>query len=180
MTLNTFSHKICFKIFSTGQNYLVDSQSASGIRTSILTSDAEMMMNSTELFAQPQLDEQSQNKISALESQLSDSKTSPQRSLISDADQEEARLERLVSGVSINERRTQRHSKSSSPDHEHVERMTPVSPETPAKQQEEKQDHSQQSNPMAQSSFSEEEVVYSEYCGLRLRLSRCYLNSQSG
>uniref|UniRef100_A0A8D2QPP6 Centromere protein T n=1 Tax=Zosterops lateralis melanops TaxID=1220523 RepID=A0A8D2QPP6_ZOSLA len=145
---------------SKGQNYLVDSQSASGIRTSILTSDAEMMMNSTELFVQPQLDEQSQNKISALESQLSDSKTSAQRSLISDADQEEARLEDLVPGVSTNERRTQRYSKSSSLDREHVDRMTRVSPETPAKEQEEKQDHSQQSNSMAQIPFSEEEVVY--------------------
>lgn len=180
MTFNSFSHKICFKIFSTGQNYLVDSQSASGIRTSILTSDAEMMMNSTELFVQPQLDEQSQNKISALESQLSDSKTSAQRSLISDADQEEARLEDLVPGVSTDERRTQRYSKSSSLDREHVDRMTRVSPETPAKEQEEKQDHSQQSNSMAQIPFSEEEVVYSEYYGLRLRLSRYFLNSQRG
>lgn len=180
MTFNSFSHKICFKIFSTGQNYLVDSQSASGIRTSILTSDAEMMMNSTELFVQPQLDEQSQNKISALESQLSDSKTSAQRSLISDADQEEARLEDLVPGVSTDERRTQRYSKSSSLDREHVDRMTHVSPETPAKEQEEKQDHSQQSNSMAQIPFSEEEVVYSEYYGLRLRLSRYFLNSQRG
>ncbi|XP_066050662.1 centromere protein T isoform X2 [Chamaea fasciata] len=143
-----------------GQNYLVDSQSASGIRTSILTSDAEMMMNSTELFVPPQLDEQSQNKVSVLEAQLSDSKTSAQRSLISDADQEEARLEGLVSGVSTNEGRTQRYSKSSSLDHERVDRMTHVSPETPAKQQEVKQDHSQQSNPMAQITFSEEEAAY--------------------
>lgn len=178
--LEQFSHKICFKNFSTGQNYLVDSQSASGIRTSILTSDAEMMMNSTELFVQPQLDEQSQNEISALAPQLSDSKTSAQRSLMSDADQEEARLEGLASGVSTNEGRTQRHSKSSSLHHEHVDRMTPVLPETPEKQEEEKQNHSQQSNPVAQISFSEEEVVCSEYCGLKLRLSRYYLNSQGG
>ncbi|XP_062356321.1 centromere protein T isoform X2 [Cinclus cinclus] len=144
---------------SKGQNYLVDSQSASGIRTSILTSDAEMMMNSTELFVQSQLDEQNQNKSSTLEPQLSDSKTSAQRSLISDADQEKTRLEGLVSSVSTNERRTQRSSKSSNLDREHVERMTDVSPETPAKQQEEKQDHSHQSNPMAEISFSEEEMV---------------------
>ncbi|RMC09211.1 hypothetical protein DUI87_14219 [Hirundo rustica rustica] len=156
---------------SKGQNYFVDSQSASGIRTSILTSDAEIMMNSTELFVQSQLDEQSQNKFSALEPQLSDSKTSAQRSLISDADQEEARLEGLVSGVSANEGRTQRYSKSSSLDREHVDRMTQESPETPTKQQEEKQAHSQQSNPMARISFAEEEVVCSEYCGLKLRLS---------
>ncbi|KAF4802405.1 centromere protein T [Turdus rufiventris] len=143
---------------SKGQSYLVDSQSASGIRSSMLTSDAEMMMNSTELFVQPQLDEQSQNKSSALEPQLSDLETAGQRSPVSDADQEESRLEGLVPGVRTNERRTPRHSKSLSLGHEHVDRMTPTSPETPAKHQEEKQDHSHQSNPMAQISFSEEMV----------------------
>lgn len=142
-----------------GLNDLVDSQSASGIRTSMLTSDAEMMMNSTELFVQPQLDEESQHKLSALEPQLSDSKTSAQRSPISDADQEEARLEGLVSSVSTNQGRTQRYSKSSSLDDEHVDKMTHVSPETPAKQGEEKQDHSQQSNRVAEISVTEEEVV---------------------
>uniref|UniRef100_A0A8C9MTD8 Centromere protein T n=1 Tax=Serinus canaria TaxID=9135 RepID=A0A8C9MTD8_SERCA len=144
---------------SKGQNDLLDSQSASGIRTSMLTSDADMMMNSTELFVQPQLDEESQNKLSALEPQLSDSKTSAQRSPISDADQEEAKLEGLVSSVNTNPGRTQRYSKSSSLDDEHVDRMTHVSPEIPAKQGEEKQDHSQQSNRMAQISLIEEEVV---------------------
>ncbi|XP_068059124.1 centromere protein T isoform X2 [Anomalospiza imberbis] len=148
---------------SKGQNDLVDSQSASGIRTSILTSDAEMMMNSTELFIQPQLDEKSQSKLSALEPHLSDSKTSAQRSLISDADQEEARLKGLVSSVSKNQGRTQRYSKSSSLDDEHVDRMTRVSPETPAEQGEEKQSHSQQSNPMAQIYFTEEVVCSAEH-----------------
>ncbi|KAM4767141.1 centromere protein T isoform 2-T2 [Cyanocitta cristata] len=147
------------------QNYLVDSQSASGIRTSILTSDAEMMMNSTELFVQSQLDEQSQNKLFALEPQLSDSKTSAQRSPISDVDQEESRPEGLVSSVGTNEGRTQRYSKSSSLDHGHVDRMRHVSTETPVKRQEDKRDHSQQSNPMEQVSFPEEEVVCTAECG---------------
>ncbi|XP_064578896.1 centromere protein T isoform X3 [Zonotrichia leucophrys gambelii] len=148
---------------SKGQNDLVDSQSASVIRTSMLTSDAEMMMNSTELFVQPLLDEESQNKLSALEPQLSDSKTSAQRSPISDADQKEARLEGLVSSVSTNQERTQRYSKSTGLDDEHVDRMSHVSPETPAKQGEEKQDHSQQSNPVAKISVTGEEVVCSVY-----------------
>ncbi|XP_066413245.1 centromere protein T [Molothrus aeneus] len=143
---------------SKGQNDLVDSQSASGIRTSMLTSDTEMMMNSTELFVQPQLDEESQNKLSALEPQLSDSKTSAQRSPVSDAAQEAARLEGLVSSVNTNQG-TKRYSKSSSLDDEHLDRVTHVSPETPEKQGEEKQDHSQQSNPGAQISVTEEEVV---------------------
>lgn len=156
----------------------MDSHSASGIRTSILTSDAEIMMNSTELFVQPQLDEDSQSKLPALEPQLSYSKTSARRSLISDADQEEARLEGWVSSVSTNQGRTQRYSKRSNLDDEHGDRMIHVSPETPEKQGEEKLDHSQQSNPMAEISFTEEEVVCCEYCGLRL--NRYCLNSHNG
>ncbi|KAM6250713.1 centromere protein T isoform 3-T3 [Spheniscus humboldti] len=141
------------------QNYLVDSQTASGIRTAMLTSDAEIMLSNTELFVQPQLDEQSQNKLSALEPQLSDSKTSAQRSKISDAAREEARLVGLVSGVGTNEGKTQRYSEDLILNHEHVDRMTHVSPKTPANQREDKQDHSQQSNPVEQLSVSEEVVV---------------------
>ncbi|XP_075366434.1 centromere protein T isoform X2 [Mycteria americana] len=141
------------------QNYLVDSQTASGIRTATLISDAEIMLSNTELFVQPQFDEQSQNKLSALEPQLSDSKTSAQRSKISDAAQEEARLVVLVSSVGTNEGRTQRYSEDLILDCEHVDRMTHVSPKTPANQQEDKQDHSQQSNPLEQLSASEEVAV---------------------
>ncbi|KAM7101626.1 centromere protein T isoform 2-T2 [Ciconia maguari] len=141
------------------QNYLVDSQTASGIRTATLTSDAEIMLSNTELFVQPQFDEQSQNKLSALEPQLFNSKTSAQRSKISDAAQEEARLVVLVSSVGTNEGRTQRYSEDLILDREHVDRMTHVSPKTPANQQEDKQDHSQQSNPLEQLSVSEEVVV---------------------
>ncbi|XP_074737428.1 centromere protein T isoform X5 [Strix uralensis] len=139
------------------QDYLVDSQTASGIQTTIQTSGAEML-NNTELFVQPQFGEQSQNKLSALEPQLADSKTSPQRSKISDAAQE-ARLVGLVSRVGTNEGRTRRRSEGLILDHEHVDRMTRVSPKTPANQQEDTQDHSQQSNPMEQLSLLEEVVV---------------------
>uniref|UniRef100_A0A8C3KQK4 Centromere protein T n=1 Tax=Calidris pygmaea TaxID=425635 RepID=A0A8C3KQK4_9CHAR len=139
------------------QDYLVDSQTASGIQTALLASDAEIMLSNTELFVQPQLDEQSQNKLSALEPQLSDSKTSAQRSKISAP--EEARLAGLVSSVGTNKGRTQRYSKDFILDCEHIDRMSPVSPEPPANQQEEKQRHSQQSNPMEQLSGSEEVVV---------------------
>uniref|UniRef100_A0A8C0EN83 CENP-T/Histone H4 histone fold domain-containing protein n=1 Tax=Bubo bubo TaxID=30461 RepID=A0A8C0EN83_BUBBB len=139
------------------QNYLVDSQTASGIQTTMQTRGAEML-NNTELFVQPQFGEQSQNKLSALEPQLSDSKTSPQRSKISDAAQE-ARLVGLVSRVGTNEGRTRRRSEGLILDHEHVDRVTHVSPKTPANQQEDTQDHSQQSNPMEQLSLLEEVVV---------------------
>ncbi|XP_009576614.1 PREDICTED: centromere protein T [Fulmarus glacialis] len=141
------------------QNYLVNSQTASGIQTATLTSDAEIMLSNTELFVQPQFDEQSQNKLSALEPQLLDSRISAQRSKISDAAQEEARLVGLVSSVGRNEGRTQRYSENLILDREHIDRVTHVSPKTPANQQEDKQDHSQQSNPMEQLSVSEEVVA---------------------
>ncbi|KAM9289550.1 centromere protein T [Morus bassanus] len=141
------------------RNYLVDSQTASGIQTATLTSDVEIVLNNTELFVQPQFDEQNQNKLSALEPQLSDSKTSAQRSKISDAAQEAAGLVGLVSGVGTNEGRTQRYSEDLILDREHVDGMTRVTPKTPANQQEDKQDHSQQRNPMEQLSVSEEVVV---------------------
>ncbi|XP_068267334.1 centromere protein T isoform X2 [Nyctibius grandis] len=139
------------------QNYLLDSQTASGVRTAALTSDAEIMLSNTELFVQPQFDEQSQNKLSALEPQLSHSKTSAQRSKSCDAAQEEARLGGLVSSVGTNEGRTQRHSEDLIVDR--VDRTTRVSLKTPANQREDEQDHSQQSNPMEQLSVPEEVVA---------------------
>ncbi|XP_025751926.1 centromere protein T isoform X2 [Manacus vitellinus] len=155
---------------SNAQNYLVDSQSASGIRTTMMTSDAEIVLNNTELFVQPQLNERSQNKLSALEPQLSHSKTPAQRSKISDAAQDTARPEGLVSGVGTDEGRTQRHSENSGLDQEHIDRMAPVSPGTPANQQEDQQDYSQQSNPVEQVSVHEEEVAGS-VCRLSSSLS---------
>ncbi|XP_040471158.1 centromere protein T isoform X2 [Falco naumanni] len=135
------------------QKYLVDSQTASEIQTTVLTSDVEIMLSNTELFVQPQFDDQSQNKLSVLEPQLLNSKTSAQRSKISDAAQEEARL------VGTDMRRTPRNSENLILDHEHAGRMTPLSPGTPANQQEDKHSHSQQSNPMKQLSVSEEVAV---------------------
>ncbi|XP_065496901.1 centromere protein T isoform X2 [Caloenas nicobarica] len=140
------------------QNYLVDSQTASGIGTAMQTSDVQILLSNMELFVQPQF-EQSQNKLSALEPQLSDSKTSAQRSEISAA-QEEARPVGLVSSVGANEGRTERYSeKDLILDREHVDRMSHGSPKPPATQQEDKQDHSQQSNPMEELFDSEEVVV---------------------
>ncbi|XP_027502362.1 centromere protein T isoform X2 [Corapipo altera] len=155
---------------SNAQNYLVDSQSVSGIRTTMMTSDAEIVLNNTELFVQPQCDEQSQNKLSALEPQLSHSKTPTQRSKISDAAQDTARPEGLVSGVGTNEGRTQRHSENLGLHQEHIDRMAPVSPGTPANQQEDQQDHSQQSNPVERVSVHEEKVAGS-VCRLSSSLS---------
>ncbi|XP_027762249.1 centromere protein T [Empidonax traillii] len=165
---------------SKAENYLVDSQSASGIQTTMMTSNAEIVLNNTELFVQPQLDEQSQNKPSALEPQLSDPKTPAQRSEISDAAQEAARPEGLVSGVGTDEGRTQGHPENSGLDQEHIDRMIRVSPGTPANQQEDQQDHSQQSNPVEQVAVHEEEVagpVYRLSSSLSSRSSTKYLGS---
>lgn len=143
----------------------MDSQTASGIGTAALTSDVQTLLSNTELFVQPQF-EQSQNKLSALEPQLSDSKTSALESEISAA-REEARPVGLVSSVGTNEGRTERYSeKDLILDHEHVDRISHVSPKPPANQQEDKQDDSQQSNPVEQLFNSEEVVVGSEYYGL--------------
>ncbi|XP_013225941.2 centromere protein T isoform X1 [Columba livia] len=140
------------------ENYLVDSPTASGIGTAMQTTDAEIVLSNTELFVQPQF-EQNQNKLSALELQLSDSKTSAQRSEISAA-QEAARPVGLVSSVGTNEGRTERYSeKDLILDREHVDGTTHVSSKPPANQQEDKQDHSRQSNPMKQLFDSEEVVV---------------------
>ncbi|XP_075621375.1 centromere protein T isoform X5 [Balearica regulorum gibbericeps] len=141
------------------EDYLVDSHTASGIQTAPLTSDAEIMLNNTELFVQPRFDEQSQNKLSALEPQLLDSKTSAQRSKISDAAQEEAGLVGLVSSVGTKEGRTQRYSEDLILDREHVDGITHLSPKTPTNQREDKQDHSRRSNPVEQLSVPEEVVV---------------------
>lgn len=132
----------------------MDSETASGIPTAMLASDAEIMLSNTELFVQPQFDEQSHHKLSAVEPQLSDSKTSAQTSKISDAAQED-------------EGGTRRYSADLILDHERVDGMTHVSPKPRANQQEDKQDHSPQSNPMEQLSVSEEVVVGSEYSWVR-------------
>ncbi|XP_008940083.1 PREDICTED: centromere protein T, partial [Merops nubicus] len=141
------------------ENYLVDSPSPSGIQTVTLTSDAEIMLSNTELFVQPPFDMQSQTKLPAPKPQLSDSKNSTPRSKTSDTAQEEARLVGLVSSMGINERKNQRYSADLTLNREHVDGMTHVSPKTPANQQKDKQDDSQQSHPVEQLSLAEAVVV---------------------
>ncbi|XP_010716326.2 centromere protein T [Meleagris gallopavo] len=139
------------------QDYLVDLQTSSMTGTTTIRTDAEVMLNNTELFVEPQFGEQN---LLAVEPQLSDSKTSAQRSNSSHP-RGEARLEGLVSGVSTDERRTRRFSeKDLITDHEHVDGITQ---KTPAKQGEEEQDHSQQNDPMEQFSEPEEMVGTTEH-----------------
>nr|XP_047924885.1 centromere protein T isoform X4 [Anser cygnoides] len=139
------------------QNYLVDLQTASMIEAATLTSDAEIMLNNTELFAQPQSGEQNQKELPALEPQLSESETPVQRSKISNAMQEEGKLVGRVSSVGTEEGRTRRYSEEELiNDREHVDSMTHVSQKTSANQGEDEQGHSQQSEPMEQLSDSEE------------------------
>lgn len=139
------------------QNYLVDLQTASMIEAVTATSDAEIMLNNTELFVQPQSVKQNQKKLSALEPQLSESKTPVQRSEISNATQEKGKLVGQVSSVGTDEGRTRRYSEEELiNDGEHVDNMARVSQETSANQGEDEQGHSQQSEPMEQLSASEE------------------------
>nr|XP_047924883.1 centromere protein T isoform X2 [Anser cygnoides] len=146
------------------QNYLVDLQTASMIEAATLTSDAEIMLNNTELFAQPQSGEQNQKELPALEPQLSESETPVQRSKISNAMQEEGKLVGRVSSVGTEEGRTRRYSEEELiNDREHVDSMTHVSQKTSANQGEDEQGHSQQSEPMEQLSDSEEVAGTTEH-----------------
>lgn len=164
MTLHHF--KTCSKTFiPTAQDYLVDSQTASGIGTAVLASDTEIMLSNTELFVQPQGGEQSQHKLSALEAQLSEAKTSAWRGHVSDAAQEDAGL---LSSVGTSEGRSQRGSEDLIPHGEQVDRVTRVSPQTPANQREDEQDRSPQSNLVEQLSVAEKVVAGSEYYELGL------------
>nr|XP_038041566.1 centromere protein T isoform X2 [Anas platyrhynchos] len=139
------------------QNYLVELQTASMIEAAMATSDAEIILNNTELFVQPQSVEQNQKKLSALEPQLSESKTPVQRSEISNATQEGGKPVGRVSSVGTDEGRTRRYSEEELiNDGEHVDNMAHVSQETSANQGEDEQGHSQQSEPMDQLSASEE------------------------
>ncbi|XP_068022653.1 centromere protein T [Melanerpes formicivorus] len=131
------------------QSHLVDSQ------LGMHTGDAEIMLSTTRLFVQPQLDEHSHNKLSPL--QLLDSKTSPWRNKDSGAAPEELRLGSLVSSVGTSDRQLQWHAEDLSLDPEHSDRVTPK----PPPEQREDQDPSQQSNPMEQLSLSEEVVAAS-------------------
>ncbi|XP_069724536.1 centromere protein T isoform X2 [Phaenicophaeus curvirostris] len=118
------------------QSCLLDSQTPLEIQAASLTSDADIVLSNTELFIQPPSDEQNQSKLSALGPQLSDSKTSAQRSKVSDAAQEEARLVGLASSVGTNEESTQTESEELILNHEHIDRMTHESLQTPVKEQE--------------------------------------------
>ncbi|XP_072202417.1 centromere protein T isoform X2 [Excalfactoria chinensis] len=137
------------------QDYLVDLQASSLIGTTTIRTDTEVVLSNTELFVEPQFE---QNHL-AVEPQLSDSKTSAQRSNTSA--HREASMEDLVSGASADEGKARRFSeKDLITDREHVDGMTK---KTPAKQGEEEQDHSQQNDPMEQFSESEEMAGTTEH-----------------
>ncbi|XP_065517559.1 centromere protein T isoform X2 [Lathamus discolor] len=65
----------------------------------------------------------------------------------------------MLTSVGTGKRRTQGYSQDLVLDHEHVDSMTPVSSKSPENPPENKQDHSQWTNPMGQLSVSEEVVV---------------------
>ncbi|XP_065589436.1 centromere protein T [Cyrtonyx montezumae] len=136
------------------QDCLVDLHTTSVTGTTTMETE-EVMLNNTELFVEPQFGEQ--NPL-PLESQLAESKTSVQRSSTSYPAHEKAKLEGLVSGVGVDEGRTQRFSeKDLIADCKHV---VGIAQKTPAKQGE---GHSAGNDPIEQFSDSEEMVGATEH-----------------
>lgn len=148
--LQLFTSNLFYNIVQTAQSHLVDSQL--GMHTATLTSDAEILLSNTRLFAQPRLDEQSQNKHSPLQLSLLDAKTSPWSSKNAGAAQEEAGLVSLASRESRSERRLERHCEDLSLGDEHGARTTP---KVPSEQREHQRGPSQQSHTGEQLSAEE-------------------------
>ncbi|XP_065423599.1 centromere protein T isoform X5 [Chrysemys picta bellii] len=103
------------------QNYLAESQATSMIGMTMGTSDTEIILSNTELFAQPQLGEQSQAGFSAPEQKLLKGKIPVQGRKASNAATEEG----MLSDVDAEEGMTQRlQKKDLARDPEHTDQMT--------------------------------------------------------
>ncbi|XP_034644463.1 centromere protein T [Trachemys scripta elegans] len=102
------------------QNYLAESQATSMIGMTMGTSDTEIILSNTELFAQPQLGEQSQAGFSAPEQKLLKGKIPVQGRKASNAATEEG----MLSDVDAEEGMTQRlQKKDLARDPEHTDQM---------------------------------------------------------
>ncbi|XP_053904922.1 centromere protein T [Malaclemys terrapin pileata] len=103
------------------QNYLAESQATSMIGMTMGTSDTEIILSNTELFAQPQLGEQSQAGFSAPEQKLLKGKIPVQGRKASNAATEEG----MLSDVDAEEGMTQRlQKKDLARDPEHTDQIT--------------------------------------------------------
>uniref|UniRef100_A0A8C8REW0 Centromere kinetochore component CENP-T N-terminal domain-containing protein n=1 Tax=Pelusios castaneus TaxID=367368 RepID=A0A8C8REW0_9SAUR len=111
------------------QNYLVKSQATSMLGVTMVTSDTEIILSNTELFAQPQLSEQSQAGFSALEPKLLKGKIPVQGSKASNTAAGEPLQEGMVADVDAEEGMTLRgQEKDLAGDPKHIDKMDAKSP----------------------------------------------------
>uniref|UniRef100_A0A8C0G8J0 Centromere protein T n=1 Tax=Chelonoidis abingdonii TaxID=106734 RepID=A0A8C0G8J0_CHEAB len=159
------------------QNYLAESQATSMIGMTMGTSDTEIILSNTELFAQPQLGEQSQAGFSAPEQKLLKGKSPMQGRKASNAATEEG----ILPDVDAEEGMPERLQKDLAWDPEHTDQMAAesrgraVSPspssENIPEEQREQREHTRGSSYAEQLPGAEEQVAGVEYRRSRRELS---------
>uniref|UniRef100_A0A674IPN6 Centromere protein T n=1 Tax=Terrapene triunguis TaxID=2587831 RepID=A0A674IPN6_9SAUR len=142
------------------QNYLAESQATSMIGMTMGTSDTEIILSNTELFAQPQLGEQSQAGFSAPEQKLLKGKIPVQGRKASNAATEEG----MLSDVDAEEGMTERlQKKDLARDPEHTDQMATESRGQAVSLSSEQREHTRGSNYAEQLPGAEERVAGVEY-----------------
>ncbi|TFJ99805.1 Centromere protein T [Platysternon megacephalum] len=142
------------------QNYLAESQATSMIGMTMGTSDTEIILSNTELFAQPQLGEQSQAGFSAPEQKLLKGKIPVQGRKASNAATEEG----MLSDVDAEEGMTERlQKKDLVQDPEHTDQMATESRGRAMSLSSEQREHTRGSSYAEQLPGAEERVAGVEY-----------------
>uniref|UniRef100_A0A674IKL6 Centromere kinetochore component CENP-T N-terminal domain-containing protein n=1 Tax=Terrapene triunguis TaxID=2587831 RepID=A0A674IKL6_9SAUR len=156
------------------QNYLAESQATSMIGMTMGTSDTEIILSNTELFAQPQLGEQSQAGFSAPEQKLLKGKIPVQGRKASNAATEEG----MLSDVDAEEGMTERlQKKDLARDPEHTDQMATESRGQAVSLSSEQREHTRGSNYAEQLPGAEERVAGVEYRRSQRELSWDLLSS---
>ncbi|XP_026509624.1 centromere protein T [Terrapene carolina triunguis] len=156
------------------QNYLAESQATSMIGMTMGTSDTEIILSNTELFAQPQLSEQSQAGFSAPEQKLLKGKIPVQGRKASNAATEEG----MLSDVDAEEGMTERlQKKDLARDPEHTDQMATESRGQAVSLSSEQREHTRESNYAEQLPGAEERVAGVEYRRSQRELSWDLLSS---
>ncbi|XP_065272745.1 centromere protein T [Emys orbicularis] len=156
------------------QNYLAESQATSMIGMTMGTSDTEIILSNTELFAQPQLGEQSQAGFSAPEQKLLKGKIPVQGRKASNAATEEG----MLSDVDAEEGMTERlQKKDLARDPEHTDQMATESRGRAVSLSSEQREHTRGSSYAEQLPGAEERVAGVEYRRSQRELSWDLLSS---
>ncbi|KAH1181634.1 centromere protein T [Mauremys mutica] len=156
------------------QNYLAESQATSMIGMTMGTSDTEIILSNTELFAQPQLSEQSQAGFSAPEQKPLKGKIAVQGRKASHAATEEG----MLSDVDAEEAMTERlQKKDLARDPEHTDQMATESRGRAVSLSSEQREHTRGSSYAEQLPGAEERVAGVEYRRSRRELSWDLLSS---